>query len=285
MTNKITIPFLATLIILSLTMTGCRSSRPAVSESSAPATVPADTRSMTPAERVGALVASYTDASAWDDLYVPVTFNVRSPKSISVSGRMTMVRGSSISVSLRMLGFEVAGLYADRDSIIVYEKLNKSMVVEPMARLTALTGLTLTDLQDLLCARICYPGAKLDASNVGRLFVISDADNSITLTPRNDSRWTYLLSDGSLPELRLVSVNGQNVRISCGYTPAPDAVSAMRSSRLTLDATAGKTRLDADISFSLSSLKVNSGAKSERPSAKGYRRIDLARLVKSLGAF
>lgn len=262
-------------------MTGCRSSRGTVSEKPAE---PAGTSDLilTPAERVSELVGSYSNVNGWTGLSVPVTFNVRSPKSISISGRMVMVRNSSISISLRMLGFEVAGLYADLDSIIVYEKLNKSMVIEPMDRLTALTGLTLTDLQDMLTARICYPGTRLDASNVTRLFETNAADGSITLTPRDGRLWSYVLTDTRHPELRLAAVSSSRVRMSCTYSaPSNNSIGTMVP-RLTVDASAGKTHLDADINISLSSLKVDSEAKSSRPSVKGYKRINLAHLIKAL---
>lgn len=275
--------YLAITGLLALSIAGCRSSRESVGHSATgtPSQTVGQTQSPTPAERISKVVGSYRDAAGWTDISVPVSFKIRSPKSLSVSGRMVMVRDRCISVSMRMLGFEVAGFYADPDSIIVYEKLNKSMVVEPMSRLTSMTGLTLSDLQDLLMGRICCPGANLDAINVGRLFDISADNGSIVLTPRSGLQLSYLFTDTALPQLSLAALSTSKVRMTCTYGQAAD--NTHFSPSLTIDASAGKTRLDADLKYSLQSLKADTGAKASIPSAKGYRRISLEKLIKALG--
>lgn len=56
-------------------------------------------------------------------------------------------------LSLRFIGFEVAQLYADADSVFAVEKIHKWYVAESIQRLGAGTGLTLADLQGYLLGR------------------------------------------------------------------------------------------------------------------------------------
>lgn len=46
------------------------------------------------------------NAASWDDVTVPVRLELKSPASVSVSGRARMVRGQSVNISLRVLGMD-----------------------------------------------------------------------------------------------------------------------------------------------------------------------------------
>ncbi len=283
MTNKHFISLLASAIIITLSLGACHSSKTSV-QGQQPEQSDSRVKELSPSQRVGELIASYSHRNAWNDLTVPVKCAISSPKSISVSGRMTMVKDQSISISMRMLGFEVAGMYADRDSVFIYEKLNKSMVAEPMSRLTAATGLTLSDIQDLMTGIICYPGTGLTTSNAAKLFNISAADGYLQLTPRDGRGWLYMLTSDNLPILRFASVTTSRADVKCTYeipskTNAGDFVPSF-----SINATAGKTKLAAKVSYTLSDIRINSGANVNKPSTKGYNKIALDRLVKVIGA-
>ena len=68
----------------------------------------------------------------WHTLEVPVKVSVEKPLSLSCSGKATLVRDSVIYVSMRMLGMEVAYLYADADSAILCDRFHKLYISEPL---------------------------------------------------------------------------------------------------------------------------------------------------------
>lgn len=289
MLRKTNISFLVITIILTILISGCRSTKTAIapsdnSNAGMPSVVKEES-DLSPAKRVAAMVDSYKTRSGWTDINVPVKCNLRSPKSLSVSGRMVMVKGQSISLSMRMLGFEVAGLYADCDSIYIYEKLNKSMVVEPMSRLTASTGVTLSDLQDLLTGVMCYPGKDLNGGNVTKLFDIAVENNTIQLLPHDNRNWAFALSDENIPVLTAAVAATAKVNAVCQFGAPQLCNAGVFIPSVSVYAEAGKQKLDASLVYTLSDLKINSGAKASKPSVKGYNRIALDRLIKALGAF
>lgn len=71
----------------------------------------------------------------WHTLEVPVKVVVDKPFSISLSGRATLVRDSSVYVSMRMLGMEVAFLTANADSVVLCDRYHKMYVAEPLKSL------------------------------------------------------------------------------------------------------------------------------------------------------
>lgn len=95
--------------------------------------------------------------TVWHTLYAPVKVNVTSPMSLGASGRATLVRDSLLHLSLRFFGMEVAQIRADRDSAWIVDKYHKIYTSMPLARLTAASGLTLANVQDILLGRAFLP--------------------------------------------------------------------------------------------------------------------------------
>ena len=71
----------------------------------------------------------------WSTLEVPVKVSVEKPVSLSCSGKAMLVRDSAIYVSMRMLGMEIAYLYADADSAVLCDRFHKLYISEPLDRL------------------------------------------------------------------------------------------------------------------------------------------------------
>ena len=232
-------------------------------------------------EAVVALVKSY---KSWQDVSMSFKCKLRSPKNMNVSGKATMIRGRQIQISMRMLGFEVAGLYIDSDSAYVYEKLNRTMIAEPLSRLQSLSGMTLTDIQDLLLGRICYPGATKSGKAMLGNFNIENVDGRILLKPRKSSiDWRYELADTDPVELMCVLVSlGAKGEAVCGYAAPLMTDVGPISPRAMLTATAGKNKIDATIDWSLETASWNKGISPKVNIPKGYRRIGLQQLIKAL---
>ncbi|MGM9822183.1 MAG: DUF4292 domain-containing protein [Muribaculaceae bacterium] len=95
---------------------------------------------------------------SWKTVEMPVKLKLTQPMNFDVSARVQMVRDSYVGVSVRMLGFEVAYIIADTDSVHAYEKMHKRYVSESISNIFKSSGYTLGNLQDLLLGRMFVPG-------------------------------------------------------------------------------------------------------------------------------
>lgn len=115
---------LPAVILLSILVVGCRTQRKAVE------VVPAETR--------------------WERMQVPIALSLTSPQKMSVSGTLNMVRDTSIVISLRMIGMEVAVIAIDSENVTVLDKFNKNAYQAPLARIMGDLNPTIGQLQDII---------------------------------------------------------------------------------------------------------------------------------------
>lgn len=129
-------------------------------------------------------------------------------KSVSLSGKITslnfivkpsvklyMNRGTEVLISVRVpLKGEVARLEADRDSILVINKLNRTYVHESLETLQRLADVTLSDIQDLFLGRVFLAGrGTLDRTDEKRVDIYSEQQGWLVVPSgqRNDSMVHY----------------------------------------------------------------------------------------------
>lgn len=70
----------------------------------------------------------------WENVTMPVKLVVQGEKGMSASGRLIMVRDKSVYLSVRMLGMEFVSVYADKDSVWVYDRMSGTLVGERLGR-------------------------------------------------------------------------------------------------------------------------------------------------------
>lgn len=292
-TRSLSLISLAVAASLALLLGSCRGAKGAV-DTSVPATVGSDEPAyinkpsdVSPDKLFDAMCGSY---GQWTDFSAPVKITLRQPRSLNVSGRLTMVRDREIQISLRVFGMEVGGLYADTDSIYVFEKLNRSMMAASMARLTEATGLTLGDLQELLLGRCCYPGrGTLDAS-ASKLFNISaDPDGIYIIEPRQKRAggdWAYsaVVVDGIRPEMVLgaVAVTVGQAEGACSYASPLLTPAGPASPKAEILASLSGKKLEAAMDINLLKADWNTGRTPSGRIPQGYDRISLEALTKML---
>lgn len=80
--------------------------------------------------RTGRQATSPRPAVAWHNVVMPARVSVSGEKNMSASGRLAMVRDSSLYLSVRMLGMEVMALYAADDSVWVYDRMSGTLAGE-----------------------------------------------------------------------------------------------------------------------------------------------------------
>ena len=275
--RTITAILLCCAVILS-TLSACHSSK-AASDNALQTENQTKQHTQTPSGEVEAMIGSY---KLWDDVSMSFKCNLRSPKSISLSGKATMIRGSEIKLSLRMIGFEVAGLYANSDSIYVYEKLNHTMIVESMSRLTAATGLDISGVQDLLLGHIINP---TDRKNPLEGFKLNSDDSSITLSLKGEAYdiiYTLLRAKSCALSALDVEASGKTLA-ACKYSLPFQTEAGPVSPAVEFNAGLGKLPVEATLNWSLETATWNKGLQASPNLPKGYKRISASQLVKSLG--
>ncbi len=115
---------------------GCRSHRQAVAPELQTGVVPA---------------IEEVESTVWTNVYSPVSVEILSPAQFSCSGRMTMVRGESIYLSLRMFGMEVGSAYSDPSQAVMSLRMPKKIMMEiSVAGLLTQAGLSFTEVQEAL---------------------------------------------------------------------------------------------------------------------------------------
>jgi len=179
----VTKTFLKFLIAIILTgvMAGCRSHKGASADgetSGGGVVVPAN---MAMSSRYILLAESW---KPWTDVEMGVKVSLTTPAKLNAAGKVWMKRGEWISISVRMLGFEVATLWLDRDSVVAVDKFHKKYISEPTSRLLGGADITLEEIQDLLTGRAFLAGKGTATVADRKEFDFEQADNGWFLLPR-----------------------------------------------------------------------------------------------------
>lgn len=88
--------------------------------------------------------------AAWHDIYMPVKVSVESPVSQSLSGRATIVCDSTVHISMRLLGFEVAVIHVNADSVFVVDKYHKYLFAESLHNMLGSNPMSLGAMQNIM---------------------------------------------------------------------------------------------------------------------------------------
>lgn len=289
----------AALAAAAMLLASCSTKRPAAAgEGGAPATTAAapaatsaaaavltDPGAAAPAARFAAMTAAY---GLWQDVQMPVRAILRSPFSISASGRMTLVRDRLIHISVRMLGMEVAVMQVTPDSLFVVDKFHRYLIAEPTERLTARTGLTMADLQSALLGRAFMPGSGPATPSMAEGLTLAAQGDVLAITPAaTPAGYSWQMNAATLADGRIaladmtVSVDG-HAPARAAFTPADrlTPVGAVAEA-VDLTATVAGKKIDARLSYTLDRAAWNTGAAPQLPRLSGYTRVSAAQLLKA----
>lgn len=278
-------PALILFAVALTTVSSCRSHRTATGKAPAPAAEvtansgASDAGHHSPLEAVEATVRSY---NGWHDVSMNVKCGITAPKSLSVSGKAIMIRGKEIRISFRMLGFEVGGFYADCDSLYFFEKINHTMVTESMARITAASGLTVSDIQDALLGQLMYPGGIADPGDLKKKYSVRSDSATITLKPRKSSApWLYTLTD-NMPAaiVSLAIAMKKQGEINCTYSPPLITDAGPAAREVSVEAVYGRNYAAASFRWNLETAAWNQGIEPNKKIPSDYRRIPFQTLMK-----
>lgn len=215
----------------------------------------------------------------WECVAVPIKFELKSPSSISFSGKAYYVRGKEVFISLRKLLFEVAQLSVTPDTILLVDKFNGRHVIEDISELVKGAPVDIADLQALLMGQPFAAGKRPEAAD----FTYQDNGAEWYAIPRDESLplsagFCFNAADNSIKDAatRLFTVSYSGIS-RYGNIVLPD------SERIKVDK--DKIKLDAVISYQWDEAEWDNPQKIrhiKKPSSKS-RRLDTASLLKSLG--
>ena len=266
-------------------ITGCRSGKTAQKTVQNDEPIPAEIAQQTPMQRYRALCASYGD---WQEVSMPVRVTLTAPKSVSFSARAVMKRNEWISVSVRMLGFELASVWIDNDSIHAIDKYHKRYLSESISRIFAGAGVGIGDIQDLLTGRgfITGNGGGTFTPAAATMLDIQSTPDGIIILPLNDNnpelKYGFMLSPTAN---NVLAASVETTQGHAGTVVYPEFVTTPAGAfAATANLSVVGKEARASIDWNFSSAKWNNGEKRSWKRPSGYKRINAEKLLKSLSS-
>ncbi len=261
-------------------LAGCRSTKGGTGQGSIVTDLPLK-------ERYESVVSGY---GGWTDVSVPVSVEIDAPARFSISGRIKMVRGKSVDVSLRMLGFEVGRIYATSDSVYGMIKPSKVYMAESLKEIFPGMPFTIGNLQELLLGRMFIMGKpSLTVRDYGK-FELQTAMDGWGAFPKNRPdmlQYAFGFTSGNVMacmELGVVKSGGDAVLARGDYaSPYSEGKRGCFPGDFSIVCSKGdKTVVDGSLTWKWRSASWDEGNIPVWSVPKGYRRVKGADLMKNL---
>lgn len=222
----------------------------------------------------------------WQQLKVPVSVKLNAPKSLSISGTAEMVRDSSVFISLKFIGMEVAWLYVSNDNIILADKMNKRYISESPARFLGGFKVTTSNIQDLLIGRPFVLGYKDFKETVAEQFTLtSDGSGAWSLQPLStleNLEYGFWFEPHMELNATVVQYAGKKP-VALLYGKPVDTPFGPMASQLNLKADLNQTNIDLTIFWNWQRAKWGTVFSPRQPKIPdNYKRVDGQSVIKSL---
>lgn len=266
----------AMLVAMAAMMGSCGTSKKATGESGS-------LQPDAPVQRFNDVVATYND---WTTMKTngKVTIGGKSPFTSSM--QITMVRGKSVNVSLRpLLGIEMGRIYITGDSIIIVNKVERYYIAEKLSLITGGIPVNITDMQNLLLARMFEFGNGTITAKPATLQAITQGTGDrINVTLRAlDTKFTYTFSVDSELALRALSLeaDGKPLGLNLIYSEHQSTPIGKLAGNVQFMSKLGGQ--DMSLQFTFDPMIVWNQPISERsPIDTRYRRVDGMELLKGM---
>lgn len=237
-------------------------------------------------ERVDSLVASYAD---WSTVSMPVRLSISEPKPFSVTAQCVMRRNAYVSMSVRMLGFEVASVWIDNDSVHAVDKYHKRYLSEDFRRFMGGADVTIGDLQDLLLGRAFVAGTgggTFTPALCSRLRADAMAEGLMLLPEQEPATFSYgfVLDDKANTLAAATVLVGDRHAVVVNYSDYYATPAGNVAARVAIETVKGR-RIAASMGWNLKSAKWNAGNDRSWKMPSGYTRVSSAQLVQMLSTF
>lgn len=279
-----TIRSLFITLLLSVMLASCGSSRQAADQEEIYNAIGAGPDTRLSSAQLKQLYNAMTQRyGKWEDVKVPVKLSLKSPRSMSVSGVMTMKANEYIHLSLRVLGMEMASLMVTTDSVFATYKLEKIYLAESIGEFTSSFPSTVGNLQSLLTGRVFALGGgvpkfgdcKMEGTGTAWTITPGDAPKGMgysfeIATPKGEPTGLTV----ELPSRKDVTVDYSDYYVTSAGPMARRSVVTVPSS---------KGELKAEIDLSLNKAEWNTGSTKIWSVPRGYRRVTRDAVMKIVG--
>lgn len=223
-------------------------------------------------------------APEWTDFSASGNITVSTTGSLSSAIQIKMVRGRSISISIRpLLGIEMGKLFVDKDSVTLVDKYHNIYVRESVSQLLG-NGIGLYALQNLLLSRpFDLTDGAISASN---------AYHFSATAPDNERRWQmrpakanqlfgyfFDMIENNVSRFNVTLNNGQQYAMDFSVFKPVD--SKVIATSISAHIEIGGTKVGMDLKYT-KSIRWNSGVTDYIRIPDGARRYSLAQLLKSI---
>lgn len=272
-----------TALVAVIALGSCSSARKG-SKSNLPTEIPTEISQQSPSQRYAEVCRSYGD---WQDVQMPVKVSLTSPKSLSVSARAVMKRDEWISLSVRMLGFEVASVFVDRDSVHVVDRYHKAYLSEGLGRAFGDSGVSVGVLQDLLLGRgflVGKAGGTFTQALSTAFEFVSSPEGLMILPCVQGAGFEYgfiLASDANRVGATSVSVGEKYAAVATYTSPVETSHGGSFAGCTTLSMVKGKN-ISATLNWNFQQAQWNTGESKSWKRPSGYSRLDASTLISKL---
>ncbi len=264
--------------------TACHSAQKAVS---------AETRANTESTKVEAdwsksaynPLTAAAAAKEWTDFSASGNITVGTTSNLSSTMQLKMVRGKSISISIRpILGIEMGKLFIDKDSVTIVDKYHSIYMRESVGQFLG-NDISLNALQNLLLSR------PFDLSDGG--FSVVNAHHFTATDPDSNNGWemrpkatvssafsyVFNMFENNISKFIVTLANGRAYTLNFGNYKqvSSDTIATDINARIEVSATV----VQLDIRYT-KSLKWNSGIVDSISIPAGAQRYSFAQIMKSL---
>ncbi len=273
-------------------LTGCRSSKESTGGSATEGIEISNATSSSTSASGATLNTRYTRLTEswkdWTDVEMSVKVQLTSPAKFNAAGKAYMKRGEWISISIRMLGFEVASLWVDKDSIVAIDKYHKKYISEPTSSLLGGNNVTITDIQDLLTGRAFLTGHGTATTADRNQFDFEQATNGWYLLPKTQpEKFSYgFLASNSENALRGAVIDVPNYgSVSANYADIYESrTSGWFAQEVSIENSRGK-KIAATLKWDMNGAKFNAGVAKSCKIPSGCERISTSTLTAILKKF
>ena len=231
-----------------------------------------------------AMCDSYRD---WHDVHMPINLSMQAPDGMSISGRATMVRNEEIYISLRVMGFEAAVIYANTDSVYFVDKYHKYAFGESFKSLMGSSGLTIGNLQDLILGRAFAPGQGTICEE-SAVSLFTDGENSWGIesdpnTPNGMEWWCIATMDAEPVASSISFARSETSQADFLYSETQPTPAGPVAGIVNIALIDGMKGVSAQLKWGLKDAKWDTDKQINFKQPNGYKIITTDQLLRFLG--
>ncbi len=223
-------------------------------------------------------------AKDWTDFSASGNISISTSSSLSSAMQLKMVRGKSISISIRpILGIEMGKLFIDKDSVTLVDKYHSIYMRESVSQFLG-DGIGLNALQDLLLSRpFDLSEGSLTTSNAYHFTATApDEDDMWEMRPVTTTplfSYFFNMFENNISKFNVTLNDGQSYALNFdNYKQVGDGTVA---SSINARVAVGGMAVQLDIRYT-KSLRWNNGISDSISIPVGAQRYSFAQVIKSL---